>query len=645
MTIQLPASALPLKADTSPLASYLSDVCSGRKSAGVDLIPSVIEGAMALATTHPFDVNDAVHIKHHDDPEHRVSLLDGVLMLYPFARRGSDRRVWPKTVEEFGPSLLTTESPYDKHHRRANVEWFAALLAAAGCNPWSSPFEPAHERVLPSAVATAMQLGLGGLLERFLTCPGAWSAQQVADARAGTDATHWPSLVSQPHLVTVLAVLLEQGARLEDPKLWTKVMEVASPEGAQLLGRHSPVVLSDTQEKKIQSAWSTRLKAKELTPANFEAMGQALHGDNVSQAFDSIAAQITQRLSETWGKAPNGSARRAYDFANDLGTASLAARRPLRGGLMAGQWSLLAACAAERIRAADEGGALGWSVSRMLKSEFDKTKKVWELADTSSREFKGKLAPALGFDWRPGIAIDGIVALSLLGQAGAGTAQETVQVKQARESDVFREWGDFSQATGVEDVRAWARQHAPSAIAFTTQMLKTPHQNVVGCLLRTWNAALAAEPLLLQDTTHEERTDLLTALHGKFEVAIGGWNDATQQCFAKVAQTITGGLTVNSLTSLAFDKQACSSNELQHAVELALVPAPIQPRTIKSIMESADDLTPATLRRIEWRCKAQLKSALPPGDVGELLSFARSRRLERVFEGSGQVGSATAPRL
>lgn len=557
MTI-LPTTALPCAAtDTnglSPLASYLRGFyCSENgKALHYELVEPVMRGAMSLAIQFPFDPNERVD--NNRSQAAPISLLEIVLSLTNvYKNSGTLVAVdWPANINEFSAHLLND-------NRVIDTEWVAAALTVAGANPWNELDEAPD--TLPRAVVLAAKYGLGGLLRRFLECPGAWDAQKIADfvvpstTHSGSSELMWSILCTNPHATSSLKVLLEAGARPPGKAATMAAISDGHPEAVEVLSKFDLTPLSENDKVKVNTQWKDRCKRQLITPADLEKMTKAMWGSEHSLALSSEDIEITRFLSTAWKASANGSSAFAYDFFTNKGAAALNSRGVFKGAV-SGQWSLLAAAAFSRIKQTDYTGSLGWSVPRMLFQEFDPQESVWDGPDCSKPPFLNSLAPAIGFDWRPGVSIDGIVALSLFGQRNVDDSQTH---KKSLESDII----NFGLATGVSDPRAWAKASMPAAVEFTVVALKRGSREAVECMMTAWQTALMREPSLVDEISPIDRLRLL----GSFTQTTMSFLGIKKSVIQKISSTLFPGLHAKSL----FEDSTLRGVELSVALLLTFI--------------------------------------------------------------------------
>lgn len=650
---QLPASIIPYNsqiAAASPLARYLAGHLQATHVLAYDQVPSAMEGALAMATLYPFDTDERIDITNHQGTTRSWSLLEAVLSLTNPHRAAAERRQWPLDPTQFGPHLLA-DSTRPGHELGVDNEWVAASLAAAGCNPWTDSPEVAPSQ-LPPAIEMALTCGFGGLLERFLDCPGAWSAQQIADSSIArinlSPLPVWQSITFGSGNTSCLSVLLERGARLTDAHQAVGVLNNASAGAVAALAAFDLIELSAAASKKITVAWKERHARRDLSAQQVEDMSVAIWGA-ASETLSSTALNIGAWLSLEWGKTPTGSSSSAYDFMGDTGAEQLLGRAQTKTGSMAGQWSVLAAAVVSRIRQSTEHGALGWSTGPMLYREYNKAGNGWCYADCSQPPYRGSLAEAIGFEWRPGISIDGPIALSLFGQRWNSRLSMGPSTHDLQEPEVQKDILAFGNAAGIPDVVAWARTHAPSAAAFTIQSLRSPMVNATRCFLHTWETALVRQPDLAEALTEEQRADLLLALTARFQLT-SSWTSSDsalsarpKDAFNRIARTLFPTLSHKSL----FEDSSLTGIQLRVALIWGLTSAPgdtpMSKRSLEIIERRLLDFAPDDFTVVEAWMKGHHSD---PQTQKALQAQAQTWRLEyRTAAAPSQSTTPRGPRL
>lgn len=520
----------------SPLASYLAQfLAMPTASRGLDynLVRPVMEGALALASLHGFDPAEKVQFKRGLNPPSQLSLLDAVLALANKNQNLEINRKWPSDPDDFGPHL---DISMHGEWQGVDVEWAAAALTAAGCNPWND-FELGVDP-LPLAITSAIDCGMAGLVNRFLDCPNAPSANDLVGVPFSESSPdyNWTSLASDHAQNRVLEVLVERGARTKDEDILAEAFSNATPLAVEILTTAKMVPGTEKSQRKIQSAWKAR--SVSLGSEVVQKMQIATFG-GVASSMSQSALDVSNLLSVEWGKAPSGSSSQAYDFLGGKGVESLLGQADIKSGPMAGHWSVLAAAAASRLRQGSDDGALGWSISTMLHRHYSDEDRRWVVADCAQPPYKGSLTPALGIEWRKGIVIDGIVALSLFGQRGNSMTRTTQDNLQ--EQQVLRDISDFGLAAGIENPDRWARDHAQSAALFSLHILKSPKVNATRSLLHAWETALYRNPGMASTIKEETRVDLLLALTAQFTLS-SNWSSTIHSKQIKAFQSTATAL-------------------------------------------------------------------------------------------------------
>ena len=518
--VQLPANVLPSHPNgvTSPLGRYLTTLLNASNGVPFDATSSAMEACLGLAMAHPFDPQERV--AYGRNPVQDCSLVGAVVRATNANTVQLQHRSWPETIDGFGAQLL--EGPGFVSHRPLQIdnEWVAAALTAVGCSAWDDA--PLHAAsALPYAVQGAAQMGMAGLLERFLKTPGAWSAQRVADApfvtRSGEQSLGWVALASKKEANLSLEVLVRNGARLTQEKAIVATLVGAYPQAVAALAPTLPA-LSEAAQRKVQEAWKERVVSRALEAQDAQSMSQVLWGAKAPEVLSAASTTIGQYFSEGWGSTPNGSKSQAYDFATNQGAEKLIAQARVKAGPMAGQWSVLAAAAFSRVRQGDSFGALGWNASAMLSQVFHQEERKYILASPNKAPYKGSLAPALGFDWRPGIRIDGLVVLALMGQRGEGLVRYAGQ-KNDMEDGVQDHIRGFQAAAGIGNLERWVEENLPAAARATQAMVKGNASSAGVRLLHAWftliNRTEAFEPW--QALSEEERFGVIYGVTAKFQ--------------------------------------------------------------------------------------------------------------------------------
>ena len=190
---------------------------------------------------------------------------------------------------------------------------------------------------------------------------------------------------------------------------------------------------------------------------------------------------ISDLLSVSWEGA-----HRVPSLLTQLGEQELCAQHSLRSVSNGGQWSGLAAAAVHFLRVKPQRVGASDLFDVRLMTRFP-----------AAQETAGALSPALGFDWRPGIAIDGLVALALLGQYQPGVFRSSGQpsaTQKAIEKDILKSLKHFEHTAGVGSLKRWANRHASSAMAFTKAAVEDGGIPAANRLGQVWLTALCRHP-------------------------------------------------------------------------------------------------------------------------------------------------------
>lgn len=530
MTTQLPPHILGLSfSKASPLALYLAEAILVRTNSSDHHNEAFTVGAL-MAAMQPFDPRELV--TQRLDPVERAlkrgmhwTILEAALYMGKTETPLAPKRDWPTNLASFNADLRERhEGPRARlqgNHPAINGEWLGAALVAAGCNPWMTVQDTLGQKKpkddLPGAVSLMIRKNYSGLFERSLEIAGAWPAQKVWSAQATMTKTV-AELAVTADSTNILEVLLDRGACPQGEAELAKLLSIATLKAVDLLESRISLELGPKASQEVLDAWTERHRKNEIYPEDLARISALTNkGTDVHKAY--VEIKMNELLSSPWGKKPNGSRASAYDFMCDHEPSALLARERKKGGPSAGEWSLLAAAAFARIRQASHEGALGWSMHHMIKEKQESGE------STSPKDFrnptlKGCLKDAIGFDWRPGIAIDGVVALSLFGQRAQAHTQNAIGKEEFKKID--KDLQDFGLAAGLVDGNEWpmdwAVDHAQAAADFTLIMLKNPSVAQAKAMLSTWDTALQRNPNMAKAISPETAADMLQALSANFRI-------------------------------------------------------------------------------------------------------------------------------
>lgn len=583
MNIQLPA--FPSPPSTNLVARALQPLAdeARRNAITADSLPSILEGIAAMAALAPFDPNEALTSEPHNAPPVRYTILDNVLALTGQFVFSPASKPWPREAASFSTDLMPTNR-MRRHDQRMTSEFLAASLTAAGANPWVMDGQP--QKALPASLKSALRFNMHQLLNQFLDCPHAWSAQKLLDASVDGQPA-WETLVKHNNAET-LTLLVRQGARLPLNKAWEESLKRAELPMVEPMLLALGQALPPAVAKRIQTAWQDRLKNNDLTPEAIAKMIAVLSPD--SPGLSQADAEIQLRLSTAWGSAPNGSSARAYDYCTDRGAAMLNERGTIAKGPMAGQWTVLASMVMARIRAANDRGAREWDVDRMVGPA------------RSPVNVPNSVRESIGVEWKPGISLDGVLMLGLMGQA-RGDSTLTLQNMKKQTEDLEAVAQTFATAAGIEDIQAWCRASAPAAAEITIACLKMPASKAATALIQTWRRALAMDGELMEQVPEDLKLKLITALHSRF----GLEQQETISQFETVAYAISDGANKQSL--LVYQGLEKDPVRLGMALEIALAcstPAKKE-ELLKGLDRNQSHFSEAHLERIETWLESQAK--------------------------------------
>lgn len=511
--IKLPLNVLPpdvSESNSSALARYLSVFLKSYVGSNIvpyDLVPAIMEGAIGMAVMAPFNPEERVVVSENE----HIPLLEAVLRLGNINRMVPVHRPWPTKPELFNPSLAITLKSGERYS--VDNEWVAAALTAAGCNPWQ---DHTGKDGIPPSVKLAIEYGYAGLVERFLSLPGAYSAQEIAESvndYKGERRSAIEYVASKNNGISLLKVFLEAGARLKQEELAVQVYSKATASAIGLLSKVDHVELSAAGKRKVKSTWQTRIVENSLSSSDLPNMELNLWNES-SENLSTAALEIAKTLSVGWGSKANGSYSEAYHFMANTGKEKLLGRGILKSGPLAGEWSLLSAAVVSRIKQGQSHGCLSWSISVMIENKFNSLSRSWVTADISKPDMAGSLSNAIGFDWRPGISINGPVMLGLLGQSNGHDVDE--KNDGLLEKEVLERIHQFSIAANIKNIEQWAMDCSQDAVKFTTAVLKGGQTSISCRLLEVWDRTLSRKPAIISALAEDDRLELLKALTAKF---------------------------------------------------------------------------------------------------------------------------------
>lgn len=486
--------------------------------------PADARGALALMAHWPFDPNAT--LARRGGRESFEPVLTQVLQRLPRLERSgprADDRAWPGQVGLFGAALLQKRTAPDgtAFHDQVDGEWLAAVLLAAGADPWHGR---SAEQPLGKNLTTALARGYGSLARRMMEIPGGPSWDQVANADCSNEnvdgvsgfvpKTWWTASAASPRLVAVFEQLLHH--RVPWPEEGPHPLEQASPQAVALCFQHGRLPDQPALVRRLRTAWSARLRAGQLPAKDYTRMEAALTAPALSAAQGLATDLQREREAEAqqalnkyeWGSRSSLS----YQEYTCREAARWCERVTVKGtSATHGTWNPL---------------AITWMQALRRLCAGDKALTKWDLQTSLTDagphpENAAPLAAALGFDWRPGVPIDGLAWLAI---HGTGTHGQELSLKNA-------------QLLGVDEASdpGWVERHAVSAVAFTEAVLDRAsalaHKNMTTVWIASTSTpqarhALGADPALL--------TRLVRALHRNFSLSA----DHTSQIVNLVDQLV-----------------------------------------------------------------------------------------------------------
>lgn len=540
--------------------AYLNQILAMASASdlGNDNKDKIMQTALALSIAHPFDTDEKVVDPH----QNQYSILEAALLIG--ARENFNAPVidWPRDIAGFNARLLDRGA-------QVNAEWFAASLIAQGVNPWDALQDKPEE--LPRVVEMAIEKNMPGLVARLLECGGAWSAQKIMDAkrppRSRLDNNSIWDLTQSSWSTGSIEVLLNEGARLKENAV--EILSNARVEMVKVLAPFVEQEISDKGISKIIQAWQEQRQSNLITSQHVENMAKWLWPNKQLNGTSRSEVEMKRLFDFSWGSRANGSFGHAYDFLTNTGPEALCAVHTNKS-VLAGKWSLLAAAAFSRIKMSSFDGPLGWSTGNMLMLNWDKQKQKWERANCERAPFKGSLKSALGFDIRPGIKVDGIVALSLFSQLSDYSSQNSSAPSEDRKNhqEVFRYIREFGLTAGIEDVPAWARLHMSDAAEFTNAVLgkKKLTSEAFRCMQDAWCGALDREPSLAAGLSDGQAAQLITSLFNRDLLV-----SASREKLLHICRALSNGLNASSF----MEDSALSGERRELALALHLVQKPM----------------------------------------------------------------------
>ncbi len=404
------------------------------------------------------------------------------------------------------PTALPAFEAYSRSlsKSRFNAQWFFGLAVASGATPWTDPDAsvPAYKRQL--LLIGLMNASAWDALVQILALPDAPSLQALLDQPLanpyGGATTLGGRLVGMEHGHWGLGHLLARHAYTPSMDAWKH----ATPAALAVLLQHAPFPSDPKKSQAIEQAWSRRLKEKTITSSDYSALvEQSLAGSSqAGPSPDELQALgvVKHYLQHGWGKkipvVMYGS--KPTDGTADLSPAVLTMKVDVSGTKLDGTWTPLTASWARDLRSLSWNG-LGGGV---LPTRFVH----WFLPQRSDLDWghalEGVLKDSLGVQWRPGVSLDGLIALVLLARKYEKVANDCFDTAQRR---IERNQKDLSGLKpdcvllGIQDVEAFCRSHRESAVRFTEMALERVSKPGAEALATAWSTALVRLPDWLDD--------------------------------------------------------------------------------------------------------------------------------------------------
>ena len=485
--------------------------------------PGVAKALLAAASMQEWDPNAIVPTLRPWMEADQGPLLPFLMNRVPYDRPASVARPWPTDLSGFNDSLVASidqalaiqeskqkRPPHLSAPEAVDVEWLAAVLLAAGADPW---VDRSEENPLGTSLARALEHNMVGLVNRMMALPGAptWAevaASPVPSATRGVR-THesWLHAIAaqkdpHPELLEVMVDASPSQAVSPHP------LNKAFPWALGVYSALEKLPRQDQEIKAIVSAWRARLKSKELSADAFGAMETTLSGKPPSDLVENqTTALFVQELAAMgWGATWTNNRPEP----TGLGREALVARAEVPKGALAGQWSRAAVLLVQYLRAFGSRGVQNWSALSWCAHRREQS----NVPDGALREGRG-------FDWRPGQSIDGVLMLGLYGvDVTEGDALLSNYAVEMFEGNL--------RLFGIKDGPQWARAQLDSAVAFTEALVGRGSTKVNHRMGEVWGVVARRLPGLF-DERPELLQRLLRCLIGPDEAPIGTIDEVTEK--------------------------------------------------------------------------------------------------------------------
>lgn len=589
-SVLLPAVVVPDMSEVDGRWDPLLNVIEGFPLSG----PSwqAVAAALALATRVPFNPNAT-------SPATGKPLLHTILASDRYGTK-INGRVLPRSLQELekGVSLGTKK---DGTPAQVDLEWLAAWVLAAGANPWvTHRTQSSHDPY--DALDLALNNNLPLLVEVLLESPGAPSA---ADRGASlppsvmrtTALNWWSTLVAQSGRLDLLEVLSRHGAAHDTLDAnGEHPLSNALPEVVAWYAQQGWLPTDPNIQTRLQSQWVARSKQAGLSLESLKEMSAALIGEQnaVLQHRKALVGRLLTR--------PSGYNTQPHGFTlEELLDRVEVARGPSRGN-----WTGLAALAVAHWRGGTNVSApeaFDWSnrVSSSVANCVRDDEGNWSLPEWVGQP--GVLKSALGVEWKPGICLDGALAL---------------QACMAPDRD--QPSSPLYVMLGVVEPKAWVLSNMGAAARFTVALLeKSRSDSLQEGLVSVWGEVVSWMP-------------------NPNEWGVEGWHNAYE-----VGKALRG---VNGLPSKpapqSYDIQARLSSWYDEV--LAHVPVDTQDQPLHVLMSIERALLVPTPTNVSSACDGLMGTSLSTDAQRAVAEYANWPDLDAEFK-KVLMAAARASRL
>lgn len=552
--------------------------------------------------TLPLEVKETSSVDRSQKITRLVDPMEVVLCLSPPSIK--PRNNWPSTLDEFGPLL-------SEYKEGANADLAAAMLLAAGANPWhdDKPKTRTDQDQLPTAISKMLEYQLSGLFAASLSHPKAWSVEALTSQpirfRVGYEQVELLSyLTSNQNVSSMFGALCDHGfsiAALPDRR--AHLLSAASPGAMEVLySRGQLACLTATEIKEIQASWLRRVKASNLDSADLADMISKIDPGQDKGKINNLAdtAEADALLSVAWSAGK-------VTFPSNLGVDGLLrtinSKTQLRG-----QWPVVSALAAAALRGSSGLGTPEVPFDRLLfYGPGPNPPGNWLVANPTDPKWQAALAPALSVEWRPGISSAAPLALAVLSAANTDPVRANYQLGVA---NLF----------GISDLGKWAGGLASSMVEFTTQTLKPRATAQQGVMLRAWSRMLSGSPMAVgrevsRALSSQEKYELLFALTGAFSLS-APWHAVDSSGYKKMFDSVTNILSATK-----------GHDEYAGLAQLVVDLASASPSKALDVVMSLDPALPAT--EVSRIFKAWTASRRNEDDFLPVVSKMKSQLLSR----------------